>query len=198
QYVYGTALFNGDLVGRDWPKAYALMTRAAAAGLPQATTSLAQMDKYLAPEDKKKGLELANQLAARPMPPISRQALTSPGPVLPPTRTAEARPAPVPARAVPAPKAAKIESARPAPAKLASAGGKWQVQLGAFSTEASAEAAWRKISGKSAALRSLHPSYEKAGAVVRLRAGPLADRSAAEKACADAKAAGAGCFPVAP
>jgi TPR repeat protein len=45
QYVYGTALFNGDLAPRDWPRAYALMARAASAGLPQATTSLAQMDQ---------------------------------------------------------------------------------------------------------------------------------------------------------
>src|SRR5512139_542301 len=38
QYVLGTALFNGDVVAKDWPRAYALMTRAAARGLPQAAT----------------------------------------------------------------------------------------------------------------------------------------------------------------
>ena len=32
QYVFGTALFNGDLAPRDWPRAYAYMSRAAAAG----------------------------------------------------------------------------------------------------------------------------------------------------------------------
>src|SRR3954469_25371908 len=33
QYVFGTALYNGDLVPADLPRAYAMMSRAAAAGL---------------------------------------------------------------------------------------------------------------------------------------------------------------------
>ena len=36
-YILGIAAFNGDYVGKDWVRAYALMTRAAASGLPQAT-----------------------------------------------------------------------------------------------------------------------------------------------------------------
>jgi hypothetical protein len=66
------------------------------------------------------------------------------------------------------------------------------VQLGAFGSQAGAATAWGKVSGK---LGGLRPSYEKAGAVVRLRAGPLADKAAAAKACA---AVGSACFPVAP
>src|ERR1700761_3214481 len=73
QYVLGTALFNGDLAAKDWPKAYALMTRAAPAGLPQATTSLSQMDQYMSPTDRQNGLQLASQMAARPIPPTGRQ-----------------------------------------------------------------------------------------------------------------------------
>ena len=41
QYVLGTALFNGDLVAQDLPRAYALMSRAAAQNLPPAITQLA-------------------------------------------------------------------------------------------------------------------------------------------------------------
>src|SRR5436190_2199780 len=41
QYVFGTALYNGDLVAVDLPRAYAMMTRAAAAGLPPAVSQLA-------------------------------------------------------------------------------------------------------------------------------------------------------------
>src|SRR3546814_13765092 len=62
QYVLGTALFNGDLAAKDWPHAYALMTRAAAAGLPPAADSLAQMDKYLPATARQKGVALARPL----------------------------------------------------------------------------------------------------------------------------------------
>ncbi len=81
---------------------------------------------------------------------------------------------------------------------LARSGGAWMVQLGAFGSEAAARSAWTALSGKAAALRGLTPRYEKAGAVVRLRAAGLGDRSAAQHACAAAKGAGAACFPVAP
>ena len=66
------------------------------------------------------------------------------------------------------------------------------VQLGAFGSQQGAATAWTNVSGK---LGGLRPSYEKAGAVVRLRAGPLADKAAAARACA---AVGTACFPVAP
>jgi cell division septation protein DedD len=211
QYVLGTALFNGDLATKDWPKAYALMTRAAAAGLPQATTSLSQMDQFMSPTDRQNGLQLASQMAARPIPPTGRQlvtgggadtGLTAPASVVPtrpsdlsappPVRVAQGRPpkAPPVSKAPPAPK--PIPPKAVATALAASAGGKWMVQLGAYGSQEGAATAWGKVSGR---LGGLHPSYQKAGAMVRLRAGPLADKAAAAKACA---AAGSACFPVAP
>jgi len=63
QYVLGTAHFNGDLAARDWPRAYALMTRAAAAGLPQASRSLAEMDKYIPIGQRQQGVALARDYA---------------------------------------------------------------------------------------------------------------------------------------
>ena len=221
QYVLGTALFNGDLTPKDWPRAYALMTRAAAAGLPQATTSLSQMDQFMSTEDRQKGLQMASQLAARPIPPTGRQLVTGGGanaelaastparsslPVdLSATPSAKTKPGKppksikpttVPAQATRPPAATPKPTPAPkaAPA-LASAGGKWVVQLGAFGSQKSAATAWGKLAGK---MGGLHPSYEKAGAVVRLRAGPLAGKAAAAKACAAATSAGAACFPVAP
>lgn len=211
QYVYGTALFNGDLAPKDWPKAYALMTRAGAAGLPQATTSLAQMDQFLSPADKQKGLAMATQLSSQPAPPISRTvvaAAPSPAPdrgsitpvdlpaSTPYTPPPVTKPVKAPARQVAA-KAPSAPVVKPSPAAIP-AGGKWQVQLGAYGSEAGARTAWSGLTAKSPALRSLQPSYEKAGAIIRLRASGLADRGAAEKACAAAKTAGAACFPVAP
>ncbi|HEX7855493.1 MAG TPA: SPOR domain-containing protein [Sphingobium sp.] len=75
QYILGTGMFNGDIVAKDWVTAYALMTRAAAAGLKQATNSLEVMDKYIGPEDRRKGLELAANMAN--MPKSSDYAATS-------------------------------------------------------------------------------------------------------------------------
>ena len=49
QYVLGTALFNGDVIERDAPRAYALMSRAAAQNLPPAVTQLAEMDRLISP-----------------------------------------------------------------------------------------------------------------------------------------------------
>ncbi|MBB5986049.1 SPOR domain-containing protein [Sphingobium lignivorans] len=64
QYVYGTALFNGDLAPRDWVKAYALMTSAARAGIGQATASLAEMDRYIPEAQRTEGLAMAASMAS--------------------------------------------------------------------------------------------------------------------------------------
>jgi cell division septation protein DedD len=231
QYVLGTTLFNGDLAGKDWPRAYALMTRAAAQGLTQAKTSLAQMEQFVSADDKAKGTAIAAQLAKgaaisqagstaalvtdnRPVR-IAGQASTRPGltPSAPPRlpqpqstiASASDKPAAAPAKGVApgdkskaaAAQAAKL-AAKPAAAPaaaLATAGGRWRVQLGAYGNPAAARAQWGKLSAR---LGGLQPSYEQAGAITRLRAGPLASRSAADRACASAKAAGSACFPVAP
>ena len=187
QYVLGTAMFNGDLVARDWPRAYALMTRAAAQGLPQAASSLAQMDQYIPLAQRQKGIALAQQIA--------RGAAPAPMAIKPP-RIAGALPAP-PAQ----PQRQTVASARPAPAAPApvvAAGRAWRAQLGAYGSPAAAQAQWASLSRKIAALGGLQPSYEQAGTFTRLRAGPLANKAAADRVCAAAKAAGQPCFPVAP
>lgn len=69
QYLYGLALFNGELVPKDWVQAYALMTLAQNAGLDQATRARAQMDEYIPLEQRRRGVarstELATQAEAR-------------------------------------------------------------------------------------------------------------------------------------
>ena len=47
QYLLGIAHFNGDLVTRDWVRAYALLTLANGAGLPQAASAIRQMDEHV-------------------------------------------------------------------------------------------------------------------------------------------------------
>jgi cell division septation protein DedD len=189
QYVLGTALFNGDVIGRDAPRAYALMSRAAAQNLPPAVSQLAEMERLMSPQDRARGVELARdmrtapppvQIAARPTqnPPRSQAPARTQAP--PRTATATPRPRP-PAR-----------TATRAASSVATAGGRWKVQIGAFSNEANARRAWGAVAGR---LPGLRPSYVRAGALIRVQAGPLGDRAAAQRACA---AAGNGCYPVAP
>lgn len=62
QYVVGTAYFNGDSLPKDWARAYALMTRAKAAGIGAASTSLAQMDQMIPAPQREAGLAMAREM----------------------------------------------------------------------------------------------------------------------------------------
>ncbi|HMG48216.1 MAG TPA: SPOR domain-containing protein [Allosphingosinicella sp.] len=191
QYVLGTALFNGDLVGQDLPRAYALMTRAAQAGLPPAISQLAAMEPHIPAADRARGAELARSLPSAPAPvqmaaatpPRVATAPASPPPPAPPQRIVRTPPVRI---------AERPPTPAPAQPRVAAAGGRWRIQLGAFSSEANARRAWSAAAGR---LPGLQPSYVRAGSVVRVQAGPLPDRAAAQRACG---AVGNGCFPVAP
>lgn len=119
QYVLGTAHFNGDFVPRDWVKAYALMARAAASGLPQAATSLSQMDRYVPLAQRQQGIAMAKEMD-KPAPPA----------------------APVKAASVPPAKPAPA-------AKPATRISGWRIQLGAFGTADAARTAWKRIGNRS-------------------------------------------------
>jgi cell division septation protein DedD len=62
QYLLGIAHFNGDLVEKDWTRAYALMTLASGAGLPQAGPAIAEMDRHLPLEQRQQAVGLAQQM----------------------------------------------------------------------------------------------------------------------------------------
>jgi uncharacterized protein len=70
--VVGTALFNGDGLPQDPVLGYAYVSRAAAQGLAPARSTLAEMEKFLSLEERKRGvakaLELAKAPAAKPGP----------------------------------------------------------------------------------------------------------------------------------
>jgi cell division protein FtsN len=216
EYVLGTALFNGDVAGEDWVRAYALMSRAAAQGFPPAAANLQKMDQFVPEAQRRQGLALAQQIertnGSRPvrvpgqpgprtvLPPNT--ALASTLPASPPARAGHAQAAPAPAPAVTLhrgpPATVAVHHNAPPPAVTAApaaAEGRWRIQLGAFSSPAGAHRAWEGMKGR---LNGLQPSFAAAGAVTRLQAGPLPSRAAAEHACAAAKAAGSACFPVAP
>lgn len=229
QYVLGTALFNGDLAGKDWPRAYALMTRAAASGLPQAATSLGEMDRYIPLAERQQGLALAKGMDAAPV----EMAASAPAPAgtarvnaaaapmqVKPTasaavteapKVAAAKPAPVMAKTTPLnrPMAAKpAPTAKPAPAAkpaattskpaarpaTVSASGRWKAQFGAFGDPNNAKRQWETVAKKVPAVAGMQPLMARAGAVTRVQAGPFADRAAADKVCASARAAGVSCL----
>jgi len=219
QYVLGTALFNGDGVSKDWVRAYALMTRASAAGIAAASSSLAQMDKYIPLDQRQRGLAMARTFEdAQSRPQIAGSMIGDTQPTRPQTRPSSigsedlppstvgappmARPAKTPPVVVATVPRTSVKVAQKTPPRppvvepdaapsLASAGG-WRVQLGAFGNEANARRAWSSLSGR---LGGLSANYVRAGAVVRLQAGPLRDKAAAQRACAAAQVS---CLPVAP
>ncbi len=62
QYVLGLAHFNGDMAEKDWVRAYALVSLAQAASLPQASAALQQMDSYVPLQDRQRAQLLAADL----------------------------------------------------------------------------------------------------------------------------------------
>jgi TPR repeat protein len=221
QYIYGTALFNGDLASKDWPRAYALMSRAAFAGLPQAASSLTTMDGYIPQPQRDAGLamlatgaDLGPASSPAPSAPAtpeakvaSRESAAPPPPTVPPPpattvapREAAAPPPPnPPARpaAMTATREAVAPRAKPAPSKPrpTPGGHGWYVQLGAYSSHGAAAAAWSSVQRRVAALAALSPDFVQAGPLVRLRAGPVVNRSAASDLCKTAASAGQACVP---
>ena len=202
QYLYGTSLFNGDLVGKDPVRAYALMTQAAAQGFTPARSALADMDKYIPLADRQKGVALARAAGTTPSQPV-RTASNTPRatPVTatrddgPPSRPATTASRPTP-KATPAPKPVR-PAATPVAATATRVSG-WKIQLGAFSQPASASALYASLKGRVGALSGTQPILVRAGAVTRLQAGPFPSRAAAAAACAAVAKAGQACFAVAP
>lgn len=64
RYVVGLAHFNGDLLPRDWPRAYALVMLAADAGLHPAKSAMSRMEAHLQPAQMEEGRALAVFMAS--------------------------------------------------------------------------------------------------------------------------------------
>src|SRR5205085_10592171 len=76
--VYGTALDNGDGVPQDAVLGYAYVSRAAAQSLQAAKDTLAQLDKILPLEDRRKGVAIAMAKAKAAPAPSSKASETKP------------------------------------------------------------------------------------------------------------------------
>ncbi len=99
--------------------------------------------------------------------------------------------------------AVAMRAAAPAAATVAAAsasGPPWRIQLGAYSGDRAAREAWTKISRRMKGASDFEPRYEDvpASKLVRVRIGPVTDRSQAIALCAAAAGAGLDCLPVPP
>lgn len=222
QLVLGTMLFNGDAVKKDWVRAYALVSRSAAAGLPQGGQTLGQMDQYIPTDTRQQGIALARQYEAaadRPSyaPEVAGQGASGlRGTELPASSYAEggsARPV-LSTDAVPAqtpPKAAKMPTAKAAAPRLTPtpasvpvarevAGKGWRVQFGAFRDESNARGLWQQLQQKVGGMGGVKPVYARAGTLTKLQAGLLASRDDAAQLCraVASKMPGTPCVPIAP
>ncbi|MGK6320064.1 SPOR domain-containing protein [Sphingomonas sp. DT-204] len=203
QYVLGTMYFNGDSVKRDWVKAYALVTRASAAGLPQASSALAQMDAAISLADRQRGTELARQYEAqaRRAQTTSELAASEDRPVrpiasapVPPSRTPERVAANDSRRASPPPPPPqRRDEPHPSPAPRADGG--WRAQLGSFRETGNAHGLLATLQRKGA-VGGLTPYFVKAGPLTKLQVGPFASSAAAAQACGTIRRAGSECVPV--
>lgn len=147
-----------------------------------------------------------------PLDPVDAQSMKQGGPAIAPeAEPVKAAPAPVVvAKPVEKPAEKKAVEAKPAsPATTApkmvnvkpvAANGGFQIQLGAFKSEAEARSNWSKISGKNGDVLKGSPVVVKAdlpnGTFYRLRAGGFATSADAKAACAKLSGRGQACFPV--
>ena len=226
QYVLAVAHYNGDLLPKDPVRAYALMTRAAAAGLEVAKATLASMDQTLPLDQRQQGVALAADLEAKASAQRSAQmaavGLGSKGPpasvVIPERVTAGAdyaNPVPVarPVRVVSRPSIFAIPPAKvaAAPAKVAPAPVKVAVAAPASQpTVAPASGAWRIQLGAFGVAGNAHALWAKLKGNATLGgrqafyvpAGKLTKLQAgpfasrAEAQAACARVGVAGCIPV--
>ncbi len=191
QYILGLAHFNADYAEKDWVRAYALLTLAQSAGLPQAKKAIAQMDGHVPLAQRQSAQTLARELElqannrrAAELASLDLGQLTPASSAPATTRAPVAAPVSRPVRTVPA-------TSRPA--AVASRSGSWKVQLGAFGVRANADRLWSKLS-RTSALSGTTKVLVPTGRVTRLLASGFNSRAEAQSACASLKRQGQGCI----
>lgn len=211
QYVLGLSHFNADYAPRDWVRAYALMTLASGAGLPQARDALAQMDKYVPQAQRVQAQSLAREIEAGARSQRSaelaaaelgaaRPVEQAPAPVVAAVATQPAKlPAAKPAGLPPAPRpvAGMTLASAPQPApkpalQPARKQGNWRVQLGAFGVAGNADKLWSQVASH-AALKGTTKTLLPSGKVTRLLATGFSSEAEAARACAFLKNDGKAC-----
>ena len=196
QYLVGIAHFNGDLAAKDWVRAYALLTLANGAGLPQAVPAIRQMDEHISLAQREQAQSLAAVIRAKSDAERSaRLAATdlefgvqAEGT---PVSAVSMQPSNLPRAIASIAKATSAATAASAASSISN--GPWKLQLGAFSVAGNADRAWKQISGSSA-LTGKSKHIVPAGRLTRLLAGGWPSQGAAQSACNALKASGHACL----
>jgi len=213
QYVLGLAHFNADYAEKDWVRAYALLTLANGAGLPQASNALSQMDQYVPLRDRQMAQSLARQLEAQaeqrrsaelaaidlgtqqtsaiqsaPAAPIRNAAISQPARANQPRQVA-----PVPAGSGSSSSITSVSTAFAPQQPGVRPRGNWRVQLGAFGVASNADRLWARLESNPA-LAGTEKSLVPAGRVTRLQAVGFANRAQAQLACDTLKQQGQPCL----
>lgn len=104
QYLLGIGHFNGDIVTKDWVRAYALVNLAQQSGLEQARTALTQMDQHVPLNQRQEGIAMAAELQSQAEATRARQlAAADLGTTIPNGTGTVSRPAVAPRPTVAAP-----------------------------------------------------------------------------------------------
>lgn len=208
-YLMGIAHFNGDIVAKDWVRAYALATLARQAALPQAGAAIAQMDQHIPLEQRQQATALASELSEQIQATRARQLAAADlganisksipaGPVVPTMPAANDSPSTAGAdyaRPRVAPAITPPSASRPPTATSPASSGPWRIQLGAFGIAANAETLWNRV--KSLPELAGHARLlVSAGKVTKLQAGGYFSQAEAQTACERLAAAGISCLAV--
>lgn len=184
QYLLGIAHFNGDIVGKDWIRAYALVSMAQQAGLPQAAEALSQMNQHVPLAERQQAIGLAAELRSQAEASRARQLAAADLEAQVPPSPASASPRPVMIRKGPPPAISAMPQSEP-----------WRVQLGAFGQPRNADALWERLKGRPE-LAGKSRFNVQAGAVVKLQAGGFTTEATARTACQQLEAIGQTCLAV--
>lgn len=201
QYLLGIELFNGTNIAKDWVRAYALMTRASAAGMEMATRTLPKMDQYIPMDQRQQAMVLAGELErdagaahaaqiafpidTKPSKPSTKPVAVPPAQI-PPATTPGFPSAQYPVAGDPVPTTPTVKpAAKPTgkPAVASNPNGAWRIQLGAFGQEDNARNLWAGLETKVADFATLQPYLVAGGKVTRLQAGGFVSKAAAESMC---------------
>jgi len=228
QYRLGLLYWNGEAVARDLVRGFAWVQLAAEDGLEDAQTALETMESYLDAEQRETAAALQTELLEEADGEVVTASGREGEPQAAPraSRTgddaesetdgaAQSRTASTaadthggsessdPAESDDDDPSAEETDAAAAPSAEALEGA-WRLQLAAFRDRATAEATWRDLEENAPDLvsglahRIVSADVDERGTFHRLQIGPFDDRSTANRRCRALKAAGYGCFPVAP
>ena len=211
QYVYGTMLYNGTLVSRDLPRAYAFVKRASDSGFSIATTRLARLDQLLSPSQRQQGLALMGEMERdeqRTQLTATTMTVETPGTISPavPRRETPAPPLygePVlsdrgsTGAVVPSQPAQPAQSFVSPPAHpAASEQDLWRIQLGAFSSYENANSLKESLTRKNPALSAKSFYLVTKEGFTRLQLGNFAYEYEARSFCANMKSNAQPCIVI--